>query len=80
MREMTKKTEMTLKVAEMTGHCADQWAIHYEQGNYSVWQVRIIIDDEGAHLAGVRLINENVANPTKRQLENRALLHSMNLI
>ena len=66
-------------VAVNGGSLVGQYATKHVSG-YSTWDVRVAIDDEGAHVTSVRLRGANVEKPSARALQNYAALHAVGLI
>lgn len=65
-----------IRIAVNGGQCGSKYSLVHVSG-YSVWEVRI--SDIGERTS-VKLIDDNVEQPTKKQLENRIMLHEQNII
>ena len=66
-------------VAVNGGSLVGQYATRHVSG-YSTWDVRVAIDDEGAHVTSVRLRGANISAPSAKALQNYATLHEEGLI
>lgn len=70
----------TYVVAEHRGQLCGDYARGHVDGYYTTWNVYVTTDDEGSHVASVRVRGVNVVKPSTKALQNYTALHEEGLV